>query len=295
MVELTIDQACQHPANFMYIWVSDEFLKAIPRKYALVIAQKRLHQRKVLWLSAEKYGTTQEAYRDAIYKAFIEAYDMKPAEALVVLAQGGEVAGKNWEKGVYGIGALHSGTFAGHDDILVRESDGHILKNGNDITDTSRTKYGNINGQVAPYQLFATDEDGTIYMSQYYKTYKKYYAQSYSTADGQKHSAKSGSILSSADGASIWGNIQEGWSWFQNILNWILSIFGIKLPPLPGSTASETATQQKEQLSVENTLPDQNADGFCTGEAGMDPAVAIALLGGAALVAYGAIGKKKRK
>lgn len=293
MVELTIEQACQHPANFMYIWVSDEFLAAIPRKYALKVAQKRVNQRKVLWLSAEKFGTTQEAYQDAIRAAFIDAYGMTPAEALVTLAQGGSVAGKNWEKGVYGIGAIgRSEKFAGHDDVLVRASDGHILKNGTDITDTNRTVYSNIKGKVAPLQLFAVDTDGTVYMSQYHN--KKYYAESYTTADGQKMSARSGSALNSSDGADIWGNIQEGVSWLGNILSWILSIFGIKLPTLPGSTSTEV-TAQKEPLSTKNTMPDQKADGFCVGEASIDPMVAVALLGGAALVGYVLIGGKKKK
>ncbi len=292
MVELTIEQACQHPANFMYIWVSDEFLAAIPRKYALKVAQKRVNQRKVLWLSAEKFGTTQEAYQEAIYNAFVEAYGMTPAKALVTLAQGGSVAGKNWEEGIYGIGAIgRSGSFAGHADILVRESDGHILKGETDIT--NKTIYSNINGQVAPFQLLGTDEDGIVYMSQYYKLKKKFYAESFTTPDGVKHSARNGSALSSSDGADIWGNIQEGVSWIQNILQWILSIFGIKLPTMPGSTSTEV-TAQKEPLSAKNTMPDQKADGFCVGEASIDPMVAVALLGGAALVGYTLVGGKKK-
>ena len=273
MRELTIQEACTAPASFMYIWADeDKFLKYIKPKHAAVIRQKKAHQNKLLLLSAEKYGKTAKEYTDAIRSAFVAAYGMTPANALIVLAQGGSVAGKNWEQGVYGIGAVLS--FAGHSDITVDEKSGYIYKGSANITDFQKTVYNKANGDVVAWQYFAVDS-GITYMSQYNKTTKKYHAQSFSTADGW-YSAKTGNAIDSASSSDIWGSIVMA---LEKFVNWILSIFG----------------SGKETINAENTLPSQSADGFVSqagvGEAG---GILLALAAGGALL-FGMKGKKGAK
>lgn len=274
MIELTIQAACQNPQNFMYIWASDKFLNAIPSKYASVIRVKRANEEKLLRLSADKYGKTYEEYTSAIRQAFIDTYIMTPAQALVVLAQGGQVAGKDWKEGVYGIGALNTATFNGHTEITVRPEDGHILNNGADVTDTAKTVYTTIKKQAVPYQLFATI-DNVIYMSQYNKTTKKYYARTYSTAE-KTYNARTGNEINPSDNADIWGAVLAS---LETFVNWLISLFA-------GSTARQT-------LNAENTLPNQTADGFVQ-ESGMGDALKVVLLlaAGGTLLA-GGLGKKK--
>ena len=293
-VELTIKQACEHPASFMYVWASDQFLNAINAKYASVIRTKRANQKKVLMLSADKFlgdYTKVNQYYDAIAAAFKEAYDVTPSEALIILAQGGEVAGKNWSEGVYGVGALPTSTFSGistgdGSTVSVDAATGHIFYGNKDITDESKTVYNNVKGKVIAYQLFGKDDFGYVYMSQYNKTRKKYYAQTWTDDNGSNHKATNGNIIGASDGASIWGNITLDWDWIKNILNWLLSIFGIT--PIP--EVGETKT-----LSADNTLPNQQADGFVQeagmGEAGM---ILLALAAGGALLAGGIKGGKKK-
>ena len=278
-VELTIAQAKKHPASFMYVFASDKFLSLLNKKYANIIRAKRANQNKVLALSAQKYNTTKEAYTEAIREAFISIYACTPAEALVTLAKGGEVAGKNWKEGVYGIGAVGQTTFYGNSDLTVDTSNGHIYKNGNDVTDNDKTIYKDINGAATPYQLFYEDTTGALYMSQYNKSMKKYYAQSYSDPQlGITCDAKSGKETSASDSATVWENVLFG---LETFINWLLSLFGL-------NTTDATAT-----LTAENTLPDQTADGFVVeagvGEAG---AILLALAAGGALLATG--GKKKK-
>lgn len=292
-VELTIKQACEHPASFMYVYASDQFLNAIDAKYASVIRLKRANQKKVLMLSADKFlgdYTKVNQYYDAIATAFKEAYDVTPLEALIILAQGGEVAGKNWSEGVYGVGALPTSTFSGvttgdGSTVSVDAATGHIFYGNKDITDESKTVYNNVKGKVIAYQLFGKDDFGYVYMSQYNKTRKKYYAQTWTDDNGSNHKANNGNIIGASDGASIWGNINLDWDWIKNILNWLLSIFGIT--PIP--EVGETKT-----LSADNTLPNQQADGFVQeagmGEAGM---ILLALAAGGALLAGGIKGTKK--
>ena len=279
-MELTITQARKNPANFMYIWADKKaFLQKIDKKYANIIEGTKLNQIKLLELSAEKYGKTYDEYKNAIKEAFIEAYDVTPAEALLILAQGGSIAGKNWSDGVYGIGAVYVNTFTNNTAITVRESDGHILNNGADVTDESRTVYTQINKQAVPYQLFATVDD-VIYMSQYNKVRKKYHAQSYSTSQGQ-FSARTGNEINASDSADIWGTILSS---IEEVVEWILSLFGVE-------------ATDREKINTDNTVPNQHKDGFVqkAGSGYGDATTTLLLLvAGGALLAGGIKPKTKK-
>lgn len=299
-IELTLEEAKQHPECFMYVWATDQFLAAIEPKYAKIIGAKRANQKKVLMLSADEYlgGFDKvQTYYNEIAAAFKEAYDMTPYQALIVLARGGTVAGKNWSKEIYGVGTLPTSTFKGitanGKSVTVDKTTGHIYRNNVDITDTSRTVEAEIGGKLIPFQLFGTDDLGTTFMSQYNKTLKKYYAESYQTEDGQKYNAYTGKGVSNSDGSNIWGSITMNWDWVQNILNWLLSIFGLPSLDLTGDSSTSTTTQKKEMLSAENTLPSQKADGFVSQRAGMGETAVILL--SAAAAGYLLMGKKKKK
>ena len=287
MIELTIDQVKQHPACFMYIFADEKaFLQKINKDYAAVIRGKKANQIKVLALSAEKYGKTYQDYVSAVKSAFIEEYKLSPSNALVKLAMGEEVAGKNWAEGVYGVGEIGSlkTSFTGTD-ITVNTKTGYLQRNGVTLP-VYDTNYIEYKGKTIAYQLYYFDqESGKTYYSQYNKTLKKYYAGGYSTSDGKQYSV-TGKEINGSDGASIWGNITLGADWFMGILKWILSFFGINMPDF-GTV---------ETISDENTLPNQTADGFVYqtgfGEAGV---IAMALLVGGTLLATGSLNMRKSK
>ena len=256
-IELTINEACKHPECFMYVWANDQFLKAINPKYAQIIYVKRANQKKVLMLSADKYlGGFDKVnqYYDAIADAFKSAYDHTPLEALVILAQGGEVAGKNWSEGVYGIGALYPTKFAGVSvggkEVTVDKETGHILWGTIDITDNDIEP---IVDEKGVYQIFGSSDD-YIFMSQRKKSGKTFYAATWTDVNGVKHRASDGKEISDSESSNIWGSINLNWDWLKSILNWILSLFGISpIPDIEGSS---------ESLSADNTLPSQKMDGF---------------------------------
>ena len=278
MIELTIQEACNYPQNFMYIWADEKkFLAYLPKEYAQIIRTKKANERKLLTLSAQKYNTTLDAYTEAIRNAFIEAFNMTPAEALIVLAQGGTVAGKNWDAGVFGVGALYTNTFSGHPEVTVRAEDGHIFKDGQDVTDTSKTVYTTIKKKAVPYQQFATI-DSITYASQYNKTTKKFYAYTYSDAGGT-YNARTGNTVNASDSADIWGSILTS---LEKFLTWLINLF---------SGNSNTTT-----LSPDNTLPSQTTDGFVQ-ESGMGDALKIALLlaAGGAVLASGGLNTNRKK
>ena len=276
-VILTIDEAKQHPADFLYVFASDEFLAAIPQKYAKVIIGKKANQNKILLESAKANGSTRDAYTEAIYQAFQDTYGMKPAEALIILAQGGNVAGNNWSEGTFGIGSV-SASFknvqVNDQAVTVDAKTGHIFVGATDVTNTKKTVYTTIKGETVPYQLFSDELGDLTFMSQYNKTMKKYYAQSYVNGEGVTKNYL-GTKISSADGATIWGDVILS---VQTFVQWLLSIFGI---------STDTTT---ELINSDNTLPNQKTDGFVY-ESGFGEAGAILL----ALAAGGAVLAKSRQ
>lgn len=246
-MELTIKEACTNPQNFMYLWADEEkFLPYIKSEYRTIIADKKANQKKLLLNSAEKYNTTYDAYASAIRQAFIEQWDHTPAEALVILAQGGQIAGKNWSDGVYGIGSVAKNTFAGHTDITVREKDGYFERNGKILPgDEDKNVYATVGGKVVVYQRFYADQTtGITYCSQMNKLSKKYYAATYSDANGT-YKAKSGDTVNASDRADIWGAILES---LDKFFQWIMSLF--------------SNTLERDTINADNTLPSQTKDGF---------------------------------
>lgn len=292
-LELKLEEVRKHPADFMYVFATDEFLNLIPQKYANIIRGKKLNQKKLLVLSADEYLGSIDRYPEyvqAVREGFEEIYGMSPAQALEKLALGQEVAGKNWSEGVYGIGKLHPTTFGGvtidGQEVTVDKTTGHIFVGTTDITDTSKTQYGYVKKQVWPVSLFSYEKENTIFETAYYKTGKYYYASRYSV-DGVTKSARSGSAVSASEAASVWSNIQLGFTDFVSWIKSLLEMIGIKLPSIEIGKDIET-------INADNTLPNQKTDGFVTeagiGEAG---AILLALAGGGLLLANAK--KKKSK
>ena len=277
MKELTVSEASRQPVNFLYIFAEESFLKQLRSDHAKVIRQKRLNQMYLLDLSAKKYSTTYDEYRTAIKNAFTAAFNMTPAQALIKLAKGETVCGKNWKEGVYGIGSLNK-SFK-DTDISVDSKTGYMMRDGKylPVYDTVYSNEGT--SKEKAYQQFYYDEStGRTYMSQYNKTLKRWYAQSYSDKDGIEYSANNKQKLSAEDSATVWQGVVFS---IQNFLEWLLSLF---------STGKTTITEK-------NTLPDQKADGFVYqsgfGEAGT---IVLALVAGGLLLGGGLkTGKKKGK
>lgn len=271
----TTEQARQNPGMFLYIFAPDEFLKAIPRKYANIIIGKAANQNKILLQSAKKYGITREDYTNAIREGFMEIYGKTPIEGLVILAQGGELAGKNWSEGVFGVGAL-SQSFTKmnatvNPDTGVTSVNGVTLGVSNVVYSKSSS-----DDTAEVYQVFCTDNStGVTYMSQLKNG--KYYAKSYSDKDGVKYNYN-GVKMSSSDAATFWENILL---WVQKFVDLIISIFG--------------KDKDAELITASNTLPSQTTDGFVQesgfSEAGM---LLLALVAGGALLT-GGIGSRKKK
>lgn len=295
-IKMTIAQVCEHPNDFLYIFADDQkFLPYIDFKHRAIIVGKRANQNKIILLSAKEYGSSRDEYVKAIREAFIKMYGVTPAQALITLAEGGEVAGKNWKEGIYGVGSVaanYRSDFIQNPNITVNPETGEILSSGVVVSSPSSAIYTrSLSGKAVVANYSYKSAGGEVFTSQFNKALNKYFAGSYATA----------SVYQNADGKSINGS-DLGSNWEDGVLsvekfgNWLMEL----LERL-GLISSEG--EEVETISAENTLPSQTGDGFVAGvdEANWGNIGLIAL--GATLIASGAFKKfwgralksKKRK
>lgn len=278
--EIPLSEAKLHPACFLYVFADNEFLSAVDTKHRDIISSKGYNQLWLMKLSADKEGISLEDYKTAVKDAFNNVYGMHPYKALLKLAAGETVAGKNWNEGIYGIGSLLQ-NYADDKGVTVTK-DGHFKKNGKLIPDDqTKVEYAGQDGTGIVYKRYYTDlATNTTYALRYHKASKRYYADSYSLSDGNMYSP-AGIHLEGADGSTMWGNVIL--NTLNAILNWFLSLFGV--------------TQEKETLTTDNTLPSQVEDGF----AGVEPLISgstmLMLMAAGGMLLYGGTKKKggKRK
>ena len=280
--DLPLEEAKQHPASFLYVYADNDFLNSIDEKHREIIREKGFNQKQWMWVSAGEDKLKFEAYKIAVRLAFTDMYGMDPYEALLRLAAGETIAGKNWNEGIYGIGSLAT-TFADNQGYTVSK-DGHFYKNGKLIPDDqTKVEYANNDGTGIIYKRYYTDQvTKTTYALIYNKTLKTYKADSYSLENGGVYSPM-GMHIGGADGSTMWGNVIM--NVVNAIINWFLNLLGINTD---GS---------KEQLTVDNTLPSQVEDGF----AGVEPLISgstmLMLMAAGGMLLYGGTKKKggKRK
>lgn len=239
MIELTLDQVKRNPSMFMYVFLDTnagrQFVSQLG-KYRTIVWEKCLNQKRVLGLSARKYGYTFEQYVNAVNDAFKEAYGMSPLKAMQTLAAGGEVAGKNWSKGIFGVGATRRNNWVQNTDVTVDPETGKILYLGNVYPNQSAI-YGK------NYTCYTADIAGVTYGSQYIKGSKKYVAGNM-CKEGKTYNAD-GKEVSAADSSNIWESIQL---FLNDIMEWLIKIFN---PESEGKMLTEA-----------KVVPQQTNDGW---------------------------------
>ena len=268
-MKVTIAQIKQNPAEFLYLFAVDAFLNKLDSKSASIIRGKRTRQAKVLQVACVDEGADYATVVKQLNEILIENFGHSGAECLKILADGGEIAGKNWAKGIYGIGATTYEGFSGTD-ITVDKSTGKLLQGGVEIP-----------GQTAVYgrksTTYTANVGGTTYTSQYKKG--QYSAGTYTNAEG-KTFTPTGQTAGLGDFSNIWTSISSFSPMIENLLNWLMSMFPTQLQ---GNTI----------ITQQNTVPSQK-DGFVQSSS-IDGWTIGAAAGIAALVYYLTGGRRGRK
>ena len=225
-----INGILQSPADFIYLFASDSFISKLSGTYRRTVYNKNILQRKYLKLIANEAKQDYTALRDQVGQNFQETYGMTAQAALNRLASGENVAGKNWAAGVYGIGATYREGWTQNPSVTVDATTGKIMQNGQEVSGQSGVYTGS--GKTTGYTVTI---DGVQYQSQQHNG--KYYAGSYSTAEGAFNA--DGSTYQAANAESIFQNIFTYLPMFQSLLEWFFSLMNIT----PIRTQNVVATQ----------------------------------------------------
>lgn len=276
MAKKTLQSILECPTDFLYLWASDGFIAQLGSK-SKIIKQKKYYQYQSLWkvmvenTNSNNQTELQEVYKswtDKIAAAIKDIYGMTPAQILEKLAMGQEVAGKNFKKGVYGVGNTPTTSFVQNSNYEVNPTTGQIMAGGGEIGNPTPVydANGNVGGysyQVGNMQFQSAYQDG------------QFVALSYSNADGVQD-ANGNSFK--ASNASFWQNANNYMPIVNAVLSWVTTIVNSYFPNRTVLTPENTVPVQTEWVE-----PESNTGGLIAGGA--------ALVGAALL----AMGKRKNK
>lgn len=264
---LKLQTLIDRPETVLYCFASDQFISQLGNKAIAIISYKKAKQKKLLNTLAVDAGMDYASASNKIQNAFKETYGMYPADALKVLASGGEVAGKNWSEGVYGIGAVKRQDFAQNSAVTVDQNTGKILVNGSEASGQTAIYAGS---KVKSYTY--ADAAGNTFTS--VRKLGKYYANTYTASGSESTQNANGDAVTSADSSSIWTSISE---LFCNFINWLIGLF----------------TKEEESVVSSSTLASQS-DGFVEQESSMSEAAMWAVLAvGAGIMLSGGLKPKR--
>lgn len=270
---MDLNKALQNPANFLYLFADEKnFLSKLDSRTASIIRAKKRNQQQVLVVAAGGNQNYNDA-RNQVRQALVDTYGKSPELILVDLANGKQVAGKNWAAGIYGVGKVIKTTFSQNSGITVDPETGFLMQ-GDTIVGKSSGDYVKQGNRCVANTYSYTDESGNTFTSQYNKATKKYYAATYTTADGLKQNAE-GQEVTNADSSSIWANVIESVSMF---IQWLISLF--------------TGSSDRTLITDSNTVPSQS-DGFIQETNNASGWLIAALVGGALFFGMPKTGKKK--
>lgn len=276
MAKKTLQSILDCPTDFLYLWASDGFIAQLGSK-SKIVKQKKYHQYQTLWktmvenTNATSQDELQEVYKtwtNKIADAIKNVYGMSPATILEKLAMGENVLGKNWRKGIYGIGEVPT-TFSQDPTVSVDATTGKILKNGV-VVENQIAIYG-ADGVVVGYSVLIGD-------SQYQSALSNgsYGAACYSNSNGAIQDANGQSLDQSKVG--FWQNANNYMPIVNKILEWVSSIVNSFFPNRTVLTPDNTVPEQAEWLESES-----NSNGLIAGGLALG---ALALM---------SLGKKKTK
>ena len=251
MAKKTLTTILQCPTDFLYLWASDEFIAQLGSK-AKIIREKRYNQYQSLWktmvenTTAKDSNELQEIYTswtNQIAAAIKNVYGMTPAEILHRLAMGEEVLGKDWSKGVYGIGSNTQLTFDQTVGVGVDYATGKITYQDSELPNQTPI-YGQ-DGSVTGYSVVY---NGNQYQSN--GTVGAYSAYSYSDANGVIQNPDGSNF--SATKAGFWQNTNNYTPILERLLAWLESLFDSLLNGRTVLKKENTAPKQTEWVSEES-------------------------------------------
>lgn len=264
------------PANYIYIFVNDNFLSLVAKYISPTAAQtikaKRTKQLKVL-TNPKIYGSYAEVVKTGYNELsgwIFDAWGYTPQEILKKLLAGQECAGKNWAKGIYGIGKTQQNAWTGNSDLYVDTATGNLISRSGVTVGEPVNIYNNKGGIIGKTYTV----NGSNYSVNYVNN--GWYAGAMGNKEGMFN--PDGSVFTGADSSSIWESVQSSMSYFSGFLEWLFKLLGID------------KSKDRETITAQNTIPSQGE--LSTRVTKKDNSDGLLLLGGIGLAAYLFLGKK---
>lgn len=266
------------PGDFLYVFLSDDNILTISRTMgadkAKIINRKRLNQLKLL--KAAYDGNIDKGKAD-VRNWIVATYGYNPEQVFLKLVAGEAVAGKNWKKGIYGVGNLPSDTFADGSSYKVDSNTGKLTLDGSEVDGGTPLYLNNSKGE--------SYIDGWAYVigNKSYTTELNadgnYYASCYGTENGGYFA--NGDAFNVSQSSNFW----SGLSTYFPLVKSLLDVLIKALTKLFGSDKGDDGNT----IEPKNTVPTQ--DEFMVGDnkSSILPILAVALMGGYLLLS----GKKK--
>lgn len=267
MAKKTLASIKQCPIDFLYLWATDSFISQLGSK-AKIISEKKYNQQQTLWKTMAEnssFSSTEEGLK--IYKQWLaeiatsikDVYGMSPEDILNKLAMGEMVAGKNFGKGVYGVGETPSTTFVQNPNYKVDPSTGQIM--AGDGKFIKQTPIYGADGQVSGYSC---NVGGLQFQSNYENG--QFVSLSFSDVNGVQ--TANGQAFDSSKG-SFWQNANNYMPIINNVLQWVSTIVNSLFPGKTVLTSENTVPAQTEWVETENNNGALVAGGLLVGVAAL--------------------------
>lgn len=253
----------EEPIAFLYIFIEDfdemnfPFLAMLDKKHRSIIASKAYNQ-KVMCRNVymDEHNDSTEGlqdFRQEIKNKIIAQYGMYPTEILLRLANGENVAGKDWKVGTYGVGEINTKyyknfklvTDAKEDLSNITVNDDGTLRFGRGSMNPSNIIYGS-DGKPVSYQY---DYKGLSLTTQLVNG--NWYAGTVGGAKKNQQWNADGTKFLSASASSIWQSISTYLPYvglLLSLLSWLFSSF------------KSNSWSANSLFNTSNTFPNQRVD-----------------------------------
>ncbi len=257
---VTLQNILDQPIAFLYVFANFDipdvgnFLDTIGNKRSIIYGKMRNQQQLIKNRLISEHGNADD-YQEflAELEAKIEDdFGLSPRVILVKLAMGETIAGKNWEKGVYGVGSTDdTTTTTAPGGMSVDPSTGKIISNGKIVpTQYPIWEYVKSGGFTVPTITgYTAVKNNTSVTSAMTPLSGKYRIMSIGTPTSQKNA--DGSIFSNANSSNLWASLGT----YLPYIGMILSIIGSLVSLFKGN--SSWSWGNAGLLNAYNTYPCQ--------------------------------------
>lgn len=251
----------EEPIAFLYIFIDDfdemgiPFLAMLDEKHRSIISSKAYNQ-KVMCRNVymDEHNDSTEGlqdFREQIKNKIIDQYGMFPTEILLRLANGENVAGKDWNGGTYGVGESNNKYY---------KNFSMVTNSGQDLSKISVNNDGTLlfgRGSLNPTNIIYGSDGNPISYQYDYKglslTTQLVNGNWYAGTVGSKNKQwnADGTKFSSVTASSIWQSIATYLPYvglLLSLLSWLFSSF-------KGNSLSSG-----NLFNTSNTFPNQRVD-----------------------------------